>query len=59
MNTFALNRVFIPNDVMFVAACDRTCADLLDSYNMDNRITLEANTGTSFYTKLKRVFFSK
>ena len=59
VNTFTLNRFFIPNDDLFVAVCGRTCADLLDSYNMDRRITLEANTGTSICTKLKRAFLGK
>lgn len=59
MNTFTQNRAFFPNDVMFVAACDHTCADLLDIYNMDRRVTLEANTGTSFCSSLKRIFLGK
>ena len=59
MNTFTQNRAFAPNDVLFVTACDRTCDDLLDIYNMDRRVTLEANTRTSFSTKLKRIFLGK
>ena len=59
MNTFALNNNFIANDFMFIAACGRTCADLLESYNMDKRITLEVNTGTSLSTKFKRIFLGK
>ena len=57
MNT--LNRNFISNDFQFVAVCDRTCADLLDSYNMDRRIPLEGSTGKSFGMTLKRIFLGK
>lgn len=59
MNTFTQNRAFALNDLMSVAVCDRTCADLLDIYNMDRRVTLEASTGMSFCTKLKRIFLGK
>lgn len=59
MNTFTLSRSFVANDFQFVAACDRTCADLLDSYNMDRRIPLEVNTGKSFSMTLKRIFLGK
>lgn len=59
MNTFTLNRSCVSNDFMFVAACGRTCADLLGSYNMDRQVTLEVNTGTSFSTKLKHIFLGK
>lgn len=59
MNNFVANCLFIPNEVQFIAACDRTSADLLDSYNMDRRISMEAYDGASFYAKLKRVFLGK
>ena len=59
MNTFALDNNFITNDHMFIAACGRTCADLLDSYNMDRRISLEANTGNSFRAKIKSLILGK
>lgn len=55
----SLNCNFIPNDFQFVAVCGRTSADLLDSYNMDRRISLEGNTGKSFGTMLKRIFRGK
>ena len=59
MNTFTQSCAFAPSDLMSVAVFDRTCADLLDIYNMDRRVALEANTGTSFCTKLKRIFLGK
>lgn len=59
MNTFTFNRSLVANDFQFVAACDRTCADLLDSYNMDRRIPMEVNTGKSFSMTLKHIFFGK
>ena len=59
MNTFTSNRAFITNDVMFVMACDRTSADLMDIYNMDRRVNLEANNSASFSMKLKRIFLGK
>ena len=59
MNMFTRNCAFASNDLMSVAVCDRTCADLLDIYNLDRRVTLEANTGTSFGTKIKRIFLGK
>ena len=59
MNIYTMNRNLISNDFMFVAACDRTCADLLDSYNMDRPVVLEASTGTSLSMKLKRIFLKK
>ena len=59
MNTFTHTCAFAPSDLQLVAVCDRTCADLLDIYNMDRRVTLEANTGMSLGTKLKRIFLGK
>lgn len=59
MNTFTQNRAFVSNDLLFVAACDHTCADLLDIYNMDRRVALEVNTGMSFGARLKRIFLGK
>ncbi|MDE7242379.1 MAG: hypothetical protein K2O18_00090 [Oscillospiraceae bacterium] len=59
MNNFASNCLFITNEVQFISDCDRTSADLLDSYNMDRRISLEAYDGASFSAKLKRVFLGK
>ena len=59
MNTFTQNHAFAASDLMSVAVCDLTCADLLDIYNMDRRVTLEVNTGASFCTKLKRIFLGK
>ncbi len=59
MNTFIQSHAFAPNDVMSVAVCDRTCADLLDIYNMDRRVTLAANTGTSLGATLKHIFLGK
>lgn len=59
MNTSVLDNNFITNDYMFIAACGRTCADLLDSYNMDRRIPLEVNTGNSLRAKLKSIFLGK
>lgn len=59
MNTFTLNRSLVTNDFMFIAACDHTCADLLDSYNMDKQIRLEVDTGKSLGRTLKRFFLGK
>ena len=59
MNTFTLDHNYISNDFLFVAACDHACADLLDSYNMERRITLKVNTGKSFGAKLKSIFLGK
>ena len=57
MNTYVLNRNYISNDLLFGAACGRTCADLLDSCSMDSQPA--ANTGTSLYATLKRAFLGK
>lgn len=59
MNAFTLDRSFVANDFQFVAVCNRTCADLLDSYNMDRRIPLEVDTGKSLGRTLKRIFLGK
>ena len=59
MNTFTLNHNYISNDLLFVAASDRICADLLDSYNMDRRLSLDVSAGTSLGTKLKHIFLGK
>lgn len=59
MNMFTFNRGLVSNDYLFVAACDRTCADLMDSYNMDRRPALEVDTGKSLGRTLKRIFLGK
>lgn len=59
MNIFTFNRNLVPNDFRFIAACDHTCADLLDSYNMDRRIPLDANTGKSLGVTLRRIFLGR
>lgn len=55
MNTYTFNRNYISNDLLFVAACGRTCADLFDSRSMDAEISTE----TSLYATLKRAFLGK
>ena len=57
MNTFTLNRNFIPNDFLFAAASDRVCADLMNSYN--SQFPMEVNTGKSLSSTLKRIFLGK
>ena len=57
MTTFTLNRNFIPNDFLFVAASDRACADLMDS--MDRQFPMAVDTGKSLSRTLKRIFFGK
>ena len=59
MNTFTQAHAFAPNDFQLVAVCGRTCADLLDIYNLDRRVTLEANTGTSLGARIKHIFLGK
>ena len=57
MATFTLNHNFISSDLLFVAASDSACADLLASSRME--YPMSAGSGKSFFETLRHMFLGK
>ena len=57
MTTFTLDHNFISSDLLFVAASDSACADLLASSHMDR--PMPVCTGKSFFETLRHMFLGK
>ena len=57
MATMTLNHNYIPNDFLFVMACDRTAGDLLKAYDADRTPRMDPQDASRF--SLRKLFRRK